>query len=92
MPDRNLKKSLFELGQIVATPGSIEALQQAVISAASLLCSHQCGDWGDLENKDLAENKRALNQGFRIFSSYHITCQSALKTFHLSASKSFHTV
>lgn len=73
MPDQNLKKPLFELGRTVATPGAIEALQQAGISAASLLCRHQCGDWGDLENEDLAENKLALNQGLRIFSSYQIT-------------------
>jgi predicted acetyltransferase len=73
MPDPNLKKPLFELGQTVATPGAIEALQQAGISAASLLRRHQCGDWGDLEDEDLSENKRALNQWARIFSSYQIT-------------------
>lgn len=73
MTDQNLKKTLFDLGQTVATPGAIEALQQAGISAASLLCRHQCGDWGDLEDEDLAENKLALNQGLRIFSYYQLT-------------------
>ncbi|TAK61873.1 hypothetical protein [Methylobacter sp.] len=73
MPHPNLKKPLFDLGQTLATPGAIEALQQAGVSAASLLCRHQCGDWGDLEDEDLAENKVALNQGFRIFSSYQLT-------------------
>lgn len=73
MTDQNFKKPLFDLGQTVATPGAIEALQQARISAASLLCRHQCGDWGDLDPEDLAENKLALNQGFRIFSSYQLT-------------------
>jgi hypothetical protein len=73
MHDPNLKKPLFDLGQTLATKGAIEALHQAGISAASLLCRHQCGDWGDLENEDLAENKLALNQGLRIFSSYQIT-------------------
>lgn len=73
MNDQNLKKPLFELGRTVATPGAVEALQQAGISAASLLCRHQCGDWGDLKHEDLAENKLALNQGLRIFSSYQIT-------------------
>jgi hypothetical protein len=73
MPDPNLKNPLFDLGQTVATPGAIEALQQTGISAANLLCRHQCGDWGDLYPEDLAENKLALNQGFRIFSVYQLT-------------------
>jgi hypothetical protein len=73
MTDQNLKKPLFDLGQTVATPGAIEALHQAGISAANLLSRHQCGDWGDLDHEDLAENKRALNQGLRIFSSYQLT-------------------
>jgi hypothetical protein len=73
MPNPNLKKPLFDLGQTVATAGAIEALHQAGISAASLLYRHQCGDWGDLGDEDLAENKLALNQGLRIFSSYQIT-------------------
>jgi hypothetical protein len=73
MPDRNLKKPRFDLGQTVATPGAIEALQQAGVSAASLLCRHQCGDWGDLGEEDIAENEVALSQGARIFSSYQLT-------------------
>jgi hypothetical protein len=73
MPDRNLKKPRFDLGQTVATPGAIEALQQAGVSAASLLCRHQCGDWGDLGDEDRAENEVALSQGTRIFSSYQFT-------------------
>jgi hypothetical protein len=70
---QNLKKPLFDLGRTVATPGAIEALQQAGISAASLLCRHQCGDWGDLGHEGLDANEAALHQGSRIFSSYQLT-------------------
>jgi len=40
------KNPLFDLEQTVATPGAIEALQALNISPTSLLCRHQCGDWG----------------------------------------------
>jgi hypothetical protein len=67
------KNPLFDLGQTVATPGAIEALQQSGVSAASLLVRHHCGDWGDLCAEDLSENNYALSHGYRLFSSYQIT-------------------
>ncbi|WP_340124237.1 hypothetical protein [Methylobacter svalbardensis] len=67
------KNPLFDLGQTVATPGAIEVLQALNISPTSLLCRHQCGDWGDLCDEDQAENKYALSHGYRLFSSYKIT-------------------
>jgi len=67
------KNPLFNLGRTVATPGAIEALQQAGVSAASLLGRHHCGDWGDLEDEDIARNNSALRLGSRLVSSYQIT-------------------
>lgn len=72
MGNHPLKKPLFELGQTVATPGALEALQQAGVSAVSLLCRHQCGDWGDLEDEDSAANNQALTTGARLLSAYII--------------------
>lgn len=37
--------ALFPLGQIVATPGALEALDHAAINAADLIRRHQSGDW-----------------------------------------------
>lgn len=67
------KNPLFDLGQTVATPGAIEALQQCGVSAASLLGRHQSGDWGDLDEEDKESNNEGLQHGFRLFSSYQIT-------------------
>jgi hypothetical protein len=66
----NQVKPLFNLGQTVATPGALAALEQASISPITLLRRHQRGDWGDLGNEDKQSNDQALSLGDRIFSAY----------------------
>ena len=66
----NQAKPLFKLGQTVATPGALEAMEQAAISPMDLLRRHQRGDWGDLGNEDKQSNDQALSLGDRIFSAY----------------------
>jgi hypothetical protein len=66
----NQVKPLFNLGQTVATPGALAALEQASISPITLLNRHQRGDWGDLGNEDKQSNDQALSLGDRIFSAY----------------------
>ena len=64
-------KALFPLGQIVATPGAIDALTQAKQSPHEFLNRHVIGDWGaELSEEDRAENQYSLQHGFRIVSSY----------------------
>lgn len=60
----------FELGAIVATPGALEAMEEAGINPASLLLRHVNGDWGDLCPEDQAENELSLREGFRLLSAY----------------------
>ena len=60
----------FSLGQIVATPGAIEALKKAGHSAAGFLNRHAQGDWGDLDEEDRQANEDALIDGSRILSAY----------------------
>jgi len=60
---------LFELGQIVATPGALSALGRASQAPAEFLARHATGDWGELEAQDLAENGYSLAHGFRLLSS-----------------------
>src|SRR2546430_10584303 len=43
--------SLFGLGQIVATPGALLALEKAGQSPGEFLARHHSGDWGDLEER-----------------------------------------
>jgi hypothetical protein len=66
----NTNKPLFNLGQTVATPGALDALQTAGVSPITLLVRHQCGDWGDLETEDKRANDQALKHGSRLLSAY----------------------
>lgn len=65
-----MKNCRFDLGRVVATPGSLEAMQEAGIDPLTLLARHAAGDWGDLCDEDRAENELSLREGFRILSSY----------------------
>ena len=40
---------LFPLGQIVATPGALAALERAKQTPSCFLARHAIGDWGELE-------------------------------------------
>ena len=62
----------FELGQIVATPGALEALKRNDMTGMELLSRHSKGDWGDLTLEDKAANDRALHDCSRLLSAYHL--------------------
>ena len=66
------KKILFSLGQVVATPGAIEAMEEAGQSSAELLQRHITGDWGDVPPEDAKENDFSVKKGFRILSAYKL--------------------
>lgn len=63
---------LFALGQIVATPGALELLDQEAVIASLLLERHQSGDWGDVPEEDAQENLLSIIYGNRILSSYPV--------------------
>jgi hypothetical protein len=65
-----LKPGNFELGQLVSTPGAIEAMELAGHIPPEFLLRHKHGDWGELPPEDIAENERAVHEGSRIFSAY----------------------
>jgi hypothetical protein len=60
----------FESGQIVATPGALEALREAGQQPSEFLSRFLAGDWGDLDDEDKTLNDEALVEGSRILSSY----------------------
>ena len=62
----------FPLGQIVATPGALELLQETGFSAAALISRHVHGDWGDLCEEDRTENEFAVTRRLRILSCYRL--------------------
>lgn len=65
-------KPLFALGQVVATPGVLNAMTQLDIAPLELIHRHVTGDWGDLDAQDQQQNLLAIRSGMRIFSSYKI--------------------
>ena len=60
----------FSLGQIVATPNAIEAMEENSIDSRSLLLRHANGDWGCIPDEDKQENELSLKEGFRLLSAY----------------------
>jgi hypothetical protein len=72
------KHSLFSLGQVVATPGALTALQKAGQQPQEFLARHLQGDWGDLCEEDRQENALSLDRGFRLLSRYNTSAGEAL--------------
>jgi len=60
----------FDLGKIVATPGSIEAIEESGQSPSFFLDRHVCGDWGEVGDEDKLLNDEALVSGERLLSAY----------------------
>ncbi len=63
-------KSKFQLGQLVATPGALRALEEAGQSPAFFLDRHLAGDWGEVDAEDKRANDEALITGERLLSAY----------------------
>jgi hypothetical protein len=63
-------KPLFPLGQVVATPAALAAIENAGQQPGEFLARHVSGDWGDLDEHDIAENEFSLLQGLRLLSAY----------------------
>ncbi len=69
---RRRASTLFQLGQIVATPALLRHFEQHQIDARDYLKLHVTGDFGDLNEEDKAENRLSIERGFRILSAYMI--------------------
>ena len=72
----NSKQARFALGQIVATPGALRALEESGQPPIEFLSRHATGDWGDLGAEDKQANDDAcaqegnIGRQGRILSSY----------------------
>ena len=60
----------FSLGQVVATPGALQALTDAGDDPLVYLNRHINGDWGVVDEHDRRENELSLIHGFRLLSAY----------------------
>ena len=65
-----MSKPKFSLGQVVATPGALRAMEEAGQSASYFLERHVRGDWGTVDADDARANDEALVQGERLLSAY----------------------
>lgn len=65
-----MNKPKFPLGQLVATPGALRALQEAGQSPGYFLERHVNGDWGEVNDEDKRANDQALVDGSRLLSAY----------------------
>jgi len=71
-PERTDTGVLFELGRLVATPGAIQACQEAHVSPLVYIDRHAKGDWGDLDEEDHQANELAIETGARLLSAYSL--------------------
>ena len=60
----------FELGRLLATPGALEAAEDAGDDLRPYLSRHAQGDWGVVDDADRRANDRALIDGTRLLSAY----------------------
>jgi len=72
------RRPLFPLGELVATPGALAALQKAGQSPAEFLSLHVRGQWGDISEEDRRENEYSLQHGFRLLSSYRTNANETI--------------
>jgi hypothetical protein len=60
----------FPLGQVVATPGALEAMQESGQTPDFFLDQHAQGNWGIVGAEDWRLNDEALKDGSRVLSAY----------------------
>ena len=63
----------FELGQIVATPGALDALEASNQAPSEFLKKHLQLEQGDLCDEDHELNGEAVKDGSRILSAFKTT-------------------
>ena len=72
------EKLRFTLGQIVATPGALEALHRSNVPGVEYLRRHASGDWGTVCEEDRQSNEDALKTGARLMSAYFLPDETKL--------------
>lgn len=71
-------KPLFPLGQVVATPAALAAIEKSGQQPGEFLAWHVAGDWGHLDKHDVAENGFSLHHGLRVLSAYQTSAGEKL--------------
>ena len=69
----NTAAPAFELGQVVATPGALDALEASSQSPAEFLKRHLQLEQGVLDSEDHELNAESVKDGSRILSAFSTT-------------------
>ena len=69
-PERSEAAPLFDLGQLLATPGALDELAQSGDRPEPYVRRHVTGDWSEMAPEDQEQNRAAVREGNRVFSSY----------------------
>lgn len=62
----------FELGQVVATAGVAQLIEEKGVNPAPYLERYLSGDWGDVPKEDKKSNDIAVKEGERLIGSYEM--------------------
>ncbi len=68
----------FKLGQVLATPGALEALERTNSNGLEYLRKHVSGNWGIVCEGDKQANEEALKTGARLLSAYFLPDETRL--------------
>ncbi len=63
----------FSPGEVVVTPGALEAFHNSGDRIVPYLLRHVRGDWGEVCAEDARENEFSLKHGLRLWSSYTLS-------------------
>ena len=66
-----MTEQLFSLGQMMATPDALNALENAEQTPLDFIKRHAAGDFGDCCSEDAEANNEAIWNEERIVSVYH---------------------
>ncbi|MGD0303347.1 MAG: hypothetical protein ABSC71_00805 [Candidatus Acidiferrales bacterium] len=80
------KPPLFHVGQLVATPGALAALEKTGQTPFEFLARHIPGDWGELPVEDRTENYVSVERGLRSLSVVALRCERQFGSSPIQAS------
>ena len=86
------QQPLFSLGQLVATPGALAALEKAGQGPLDFLSRHVHGDWGDLCEEDRRGKPIQLGTGIPALEQLSNPCGDAKLYVITEADRSVTTI
>lgn len=65
-----MAQALFPLGRTCITPGALEACLSFPMPPDLLFVLHVTGNWQTMDHEDQVANRKAIDDGSRVFSAY----------------------